>query len=204
MQPALLLSIKLGCSATMACISRQTERSHGLPFTRVPKPCAILWKRDYTQPSYSINQTNTFGGGGIGIWGTLPTGSTVMGGIITAAGSGTVTGDVTGTLSGTTLSQIQTVPVVLSGLTSGDVLSYNGVDWINTPAGGTPYQITRAGGSVVVGAGGGITSTPAAGQANSFTPPPGVMSTSRGPATCIRRPMGGQLTGCTLMSRVES
>lgn len=61
-----------------------------------------------------------------------------------------ITGDVTVNLGASVLSKIQTVPLSITALTSGDVLKYNGTDWANTA---TPIATTSSLGQVIVGGG---------------------------------------------------
>jgi hypothetical protein len=88
-------------------------------------------------------------GGTPGVIGVDAVGTSFVGGICTGVGSGTLGGDVTGTLGSSTLSAIQGIPVVASAPSVGDVLYYNGTDWIPQlpPSGGIAIGDPVSGGT---------------------------------------------------------
>jgi hypothetical protein len=181
-----------GTAASLQCL-------YGLIFNASTSFEAFMLNGDSVTPSVFGIVDHTWGAaygvnGAIGQTLTDAIGNTFVGGIITAGGPGAIAGDVTGTLGASELTSIQGNPVIAPSPSPGDVLEWNGSDWVNTPGGGgglaigspvsggtpgdtlqvdgsgnlgqwIPWEILQAGGSVVVNSSGNITATTPAGTA---------------------------------------
>lgn len=65
-----------------------------------------------------------------------------------ASFTGSLSGDVTGTQSATSLSKIQGIGLSISSLTSGNILQYNGTNWVNVTPASTAVNIYNTDGTL--------------------------------------------------------
>lgn len=105
-----------------------------------------------TQPQYSIGQ-----GAYKGQWFTDALGNIYSGGILTTAGATTLGGDLSGTAGSATVTGLQGEPIASGTPAMGDILTWNGSEWISEPPPSpTGTEISQGGGSVQVTTAGGI------------------------------------------------